>query len=175
MIADIPDFLRRLPDGHQTPCYGHGRLFTSDTPADQNTAAALCADCPIREGCADHATDRGEPEGVWGGLTPDDRAARRAPACGTEAAWRRHAQLGDACTTCSEAHEARLRDNRLTRLAAEHARPEGGSLAGYRLELLLGLPTCARCRAVRRAYYADRPRTPRWYRRGQVREVTTAA
>lgn len=175
MIADIPDFLRRLPDDQRTPCYGQGRLFTSDAPVDQALAAALCAGCPVRTGCADHATTRGEPTGIWGGLSPDDRAARRAPACGTDAAWRRHTQLGEHCATCRDAHDTRLRENRLARLAVEHARPEGGSLAGYRLELLLGLPTCARCRAVRRAYYADRPRTPRWYRRGQVREVTTAA
>lgn len=175
MIADTPDFLRCLPEGHRTPCYGLGVLFTSDHPDDQTTAAALCAGCPVRDGCADHATDRGEPAGVWGGLSPEDRAARRAPACGTDAAWRRHAQLGERCAVCSEAHEVRLRESRAARLAAEHARPEGGSLAGYRLELLLGLPTCVRCRAVRRAYYADRPRSPRWYRRGQVREVARAA
>lgn len=69
MIADIPDFLRRLPDDQRTPCYGQGRLFTSDAPVDQALAAALCAGCPVRTGCADHATTRGEPTGIWGGLS----------------------------------------------------------------------------------------------------------
>lgn len=165
MSPAMPAFLRHLPAGHTTPCHGRALLFTSDEADDMAHAAALCGGCPIRQACADHAIEAGEPAGVWGGLTPDERAASLAPACGTPAAWRRHVQRDEGCTICREAHDERLRADRITRLGIEHARPEGGSMAGYRLELLLGLPTCPRCRAVRRDYYAARPRTVKWYRR----------
>lgn len=171
MIAAVPAFLRALPAGQYTPCHQHDALFTSDEPGDMEQAKALCGDCPIRQGCADYAIENGETAGVWGGLTPDERAASAAPPCGTAAAWRRHVQRDEGCTICREAHDERLREDRLTRLATEHALPEGGSMAGYRLELLLGLPTCGRCRAVRRDYYATRPRAAKWYRRPRPAEA----
>ncbi|HVF06095.1 MAG TPA: WhiB family transcriptional regulator [Frankiaceae bacterium] len=31
-------------------------------------ARALCASCPVRERCLDHALEVGEPHGIWGGL-----------------------------------------------------------------------------------------------------------
>ncbi|MFF8716188.1 WhiB family transcriptional regulator [Streptomyces sp. NPDC015184] len=170
--AVLPDFLRDLPAGTRTPCHGRSALFvhpirSTPTKADSTEAKALCAQCPIRAACADHAIRRGETDGIWGGLTPAERAdrARRRPDCGTESGWRSHVQRDESCLTCREAHDDRLRDQRLERLAREHTN-HGGSLAGYRLELLLGLPTCVRCRAVRQEYYAGRPHTTKWYRRG---------
>jgi len=36
-------------------------------------ALAVCADCPVRERCRQHALSVREPFGIWGGLTEDDR------------------------------------------------------------------------------------------------------
>lgn len=169
--AAVPDFLLDLPAGTRTPCHEHGELFVvnrRNVPAKANVVKAkiLCAQCPIRAACAEHAIRHGETDGIWGGLTPAERRARRRPDCGTESGWRSHLSLGQSCLTCREAHDGRLREQRLKRLDHEHA-THGGSLAGYRLERLLGLPTCVRCRAVRQEYYAARPRARKWYRHGQ--------
>jgi WhiB family transcriptional regulator, redox-sensing transcriptional regulator len=43
-------------------------------------AKAVCAGCPVREQCLDYAIETGQPHGVWGGATVDERhaiAARR--------------------------------------------------------------------------------------------------
>ena len=58
-------------------------LFFSDEPDDIAAAKAVCAVCPVRDECladayeaADHmALD--EVEGVWGGLTKEERAQNR--------------------------------------------------------------------------------------------------
>ena len=42
-------------------------LFFAESPADVETAKALCVDCPIRTECLAGALDRREPWGVWGG------------------------------------------------------------------------------------------------------------
>lgn len=38
-----------------------------------HTAKAICATCPVRKPCAQHALSVREPYGVWGGLTEDER------------------------------------------------------------------------------------------------------
>ena len=48
-------------------------------------AKAVCATCPARVGCLEWALEAGETEGVWGGTTPEERAAIR----------RRRASAGD--------------------------------------------------------------------------------
>ncbi len=45
----------------------------SDEEADE--AKAICATCPVRETCLEHAIAVREKHGVWGGLT--DRERRR--------------------------------------------------------------------------------------------------
>jgi WhiB family redox-sensing transcriptional regulator len=43
-------------------------------------AKALCARCPMLEKCRDWAVTSGEPEGIWGGTTPQERRRlRRQP------------------------------------------------------------------------------------------------
>ena len=42
-------------------------LWFAESPADVETAKALCASCPLRGACLDGALERGEPWGVWGG------------------------------------------------------------------------------------------------------------
>jgi len=169
----LPSFLAQLGPGERTPCYKRSSLFmpanAKISKADCRAAKDLCLMCPVREGCAEHALRTGEPEGIWGGLTPKERKAvavrrSRRPDCGTEVGWRSHISRREGCTVCREAHEERQRAARLQRLALEH-RLHGGSLTAYRLELALGMETCVLCRAARKAYYASRQRTGRWYRR----------
>lgn len=53
-------------------------------------AKAVCARCPVRTACADHAITQREPAGIWGGLTARERKEIRAggaettscPVCG---------------------------------------------------------------------------------------------
>lgn len=41
-------------------------------------AKRICAQCPVQPVCRQHALTVGEPYGVWGGLTPNERAILRA-------------------------------------------------------------------------------------------------
>lgn len=45
-------------------------LWDHSTP----TARAVCAHCPVRHPCALEALQDAIPDGMWGGLDPDDRA-----------------------------------------------------------------------------------------------------
>jgi WhiB family redox-sensing transcriptional regulator len=51
---------------------------------------AVCAACPARRDCLDWALRAGEPAGIWGGTSPDERALiirqRRRRQPGTEPA-----------------------------------------------------------------------------------------
>jgi WhiB family redox-sensing transcriptional regulator len=40
-----------------------------------SAARDMCNRCPVRGECLTHALDYGEREGIWGGLTPDERRA----------------------------------------------------------------------------------------------------
>lgn len=42
-------------------------LWFAESPADVETAKALCTRCPLRAECLDGALERREPWGVWGG------------------------------------------------------------------------------------------------------------
>ena len=46
--------------------YGH-------TPPDWDQPRGICSTCPVQAECLQLAIDNGEPEGMWGGLTPDER------------------------------------------------------------------------------------------------------
>jgi WhiB family transcriptional regulator, redox-sensing transcriptional regulator len=41
---------------------------------DEAHAKAVCSTCPVVTQCRDYAIDAAEPYGVWGGLTPMERA-----------------------------------------------------------------------------------------------------
>ena len=47
--------------------------------AQDARAKLLCADCPVRQECLEHALSVPEPFGVWGGTTPAERAVLPAP------------------------------------------------------------------------------------------------
>lgn len=49
-----------------------------DSEHGQQTAKRICARCPIVDRCREVALANGEQEGVWGGLTPEERGIRTA-------------------------------------------------------------------------------------------------
>lgn len=60
----------------QPACVGKDpELFYSDYPSAVKRAKAICATCPVREACLKQGMD--EEFGVWGGLSPEDRAGLR--------------------------------------------------------------------------------------------------
>jgi WhiB family redox-sensing transcriptional regulator len=40
---------------------------------DVSLEKAICGGCPVRQECLAYALDAGEPFGIWGGLTTDER------------------------------------------------------------------------------------------------------
>jgi WhiB family redox-sensing transcriptional regulator len=55
------------PAARDLPCMEDPDLFFAESPADVETAKALCRECPIRIACFAGAVERREPWGVWGG------------------------------------------------------------------------------------------------------------
>lgn len=49
-------------------------MFYPTTDADAGKALAVCARCPVRAVCEQHALATGEEYGVWGGRTETERA-----------------------------------------------------------------------------------------------------
>ncbi len=49
------------------PCTDDPELFFAESPADVESAKALCRDCAARLACLSGALERKEPWGVWGG------------------------------------------------------------------------------------------------------------
>jgi WhiB family transcriptional regulator, redox-sensing transcriptional regulator len=45
----------------------------SDDEADADPAKAVCAECPIRLACLEHALTSREKDGIWGGATERER------------------------------------------------------------------------------------------------------
>jgi WhiB family redox-sensing transcriptional regulator len=56
-----------IPGSRELPCASDPELFFAESPADVETAKALCQDCPVRLSCLAGALERREPWGVWGG------------------------------------------------------------------------------------------------------------
>lgn len=68
------DLLESLPDLKGGLCRNYDpEIWQSRDPELMEKAQWICADCPVRVVCAQWAMDYGESEGVWGGLTPEDR------------------------------------------------------------------------------------------------------
>jgi WhiB family redox-sensing transcriptional regulator len=75
-MTGIPHFLTDT----ETPCRDYPHLFvhaSRKTPLKETVEDAKrhCARCPVREACRDYAIANDETDGVWGGLTADERAA----------------------------------------------------------------------------------------------------
>ena len=56
-----------VPSAAGLPCADEPDLFFAESPADVETAKALCRGCAIRIACFSGALERREPWGVWGG------------------------------------------------------------------------------------------------------------
>ncbi|MEW9546861.1 WhiB family transcriptional regulator [Nonomuraea sp. NPDC050783] len=50
------------------------------SPLQEARAKAVCAGCQVLQECRSYALRAGEPEGIWGGLTPQERRRSRFPA-----------------------------------------------------------------------------------------------
>jgi WhiB family redox-sensing transcriptional regulator len=48
-------------------------VFHPTSEEDADEAKAICATCPVREPCLEHAIVAREKQGVWGGLTERER------------------------------------------------------------------------------------------------------
>jgi WhiB family transcriptional regulator, redox-sensing transcriptional regulator len=48
-------------------------VFHPSEEEDPAPAKAVCAECPVREACLEHALAVREKHGVWGGLTERER------------------------------------------------------------------------------------------------------
>ncbi len=53
--------------GLDLPCREEPDLYFAESPADVESAKALCCGCPARLACLTGAIERREPWGVWGG------------------------------------------------------------------------------------------------------------
>lgn len=59
-------------------------LFYPNTASEESPkAVAICRGCDARPDCLQYALDRGEPFGIWGGLTTPERRELRASSCDT--------------------------------------------------------------------------------------------
>jgi len=68
MSISVLDPQKVRVDDEQLPCRRENpELFFAESPADVETAKALCLECPVRLECLAGALDRREPWGVWGG------------------------------------------------------------------------------------------------------------
>ena len=156
-MITLPEFL----DGttpHCGPNVAH--LFDSTHPDDQAEARTICAGCPLRTHCADHALTTPEHHGTWGGLTSKDRRRIRSPRsatflddegrvrvpCGSYKALQAHLRYEEECTDCRDAQAARTLADRRQRLDEEHAL--GGTFTGAAIHRRIGEPVCVHCRAA---------------------------
>ena len=58
----------------QAACRGLDPLiFYPATDEEAEVAKAVCATCPVQEECLEHAIERREHNGVWGGATERER------------------------------------------------------------------------------------------------------
>jgi len=64
----------------ETPCAQAPDMFFIDfkdtqAPEKMKNSKALCATCPIQLLCLEYALEAGEQDGIWGGLTRNERKA----------------------------------------------------------------------------------------------------
>lgn len=69
--SDLGEACKPVPAGtrsRELPCHTvDADLWFAESPADVETAKALCAPCPLKAACLAGALERREPWGVWGG------------------------------------------------------------------------------------------------------------
>jgi hypothetical protein len=104
-------------DGNE-PCHGLTHIFFPDrrnrprAAAQIELARSLCAVCDKRLACLVEADNRGETDGVWGGVdffTPS-HWRKATPPCGTADGAAVHEAAGtDVCLACRRAHSRAAR------------------------------------------------------------------
>jgi WhiB family redox-sensing transcriptional regulator len=68
MTGSVLQSLGRAEELSRLPCRRvDPEVFFAESPADVESAKALCRDCPVQAACLAGALERGEPWGVWGG------------------------------------------------------------------------------------------------------------
>jgi len=55
-------------------------LPLAPSPVQEARAKAVCATCQVLDECRSYALKAGEADGIWGGLTPEERRRCRLPA-----------------------------------------------------------------------------------------------
>lgn len=101
----------RPPDWHdRADCQDHDeRDWYSPDKGRRHRARLICAGCPVQFDCALDALQRGEPHGMWGGLTVADRRTVAAeygypiPDAAVHGTRSRYVR-GCRCTDCRRAH-----------------------------------------------------------------------
>lgn len=98
-----------------------GDIWHPERGTSMKEAKGICADCPVRRQCLQHAIDHDERFGIWGGLSERERrrlkAADQTPSdtglCGTSQGYQRHRYRNEqACAECRAATRLRSRDSR---------------------------------------------------------------
>lgn len=93
---------------------------------DDRDAKRICGSCPVIDQCLQHALDHGEADGVWGGMSPEERRelkrVRLRPMSemdhGTEAGAKAHQRRGeDPCPRCQSAAALAARERKARRKA----------------------------------------------------------
>ena len=59
---------------HRGACNGlDPSIFFPESEDESDEAKAICAECPVRIACLEHALTLREKDGVWGGTTEKER------------------------------------------------------------------------------------------------------
>lgn len=79
------------PWREQAACRGMPTgLFYPPPGMPATVALAVCARCPVRRACEEHALDAGEELGVWGGRTQEERVQLNRYRAASGRSGRRH-------------------------------------------------------------------------------------
>jgi hypothetical protein len=122
-------------------------LFFSFKDRDIQQAKAICADCPIRERCLEHAVAY-EDAGTWGGYTAEEREFIRKghqPAAATELVRMKRA----------ETRRRRAEASRRIQLEKSGDHPHG-TYAGYKRHVRQRSEVCDDCLTAMREYNASK-------------------
>lgn len=90
---------------NRTPCYANPDLFFD--PNTVNAAKAACSLCPLQNPCLNFALDAHQVDGVWGGLSEEERKAiRRARRALKQRQWKRQRDARAAAAQSDTLFEA---------------------------------------------------------------------
>jgi WhiB family redox-sensing transcriptional regulator len=74
-LTNRPAWMKRAQCRGEDPA-----LFFPVLGASTVRAKAICAGCPVRSECLEHATREADTAGIWAGTSPRERRRRRAVA-----------------------------------------------------------------------------------------------